>query len=182
MKMKVIIINGHAESGKSTFVQMCKEYNGADVYEFSMVDAAKAMARVIDWEETDKTPRDRKFLSDLKDLIDRYNDGSYEYVKYQLENHVYQHKSDEQVVVFIHAREPQDILRFVNDFNAKTLIIRRKFVEDIKLDNHADSNWWNYSYDYAVNNNDGLDFLKKNSEDFMKYILSEDWGYESEEE
>lgn len=180
--MKVIVINGHAESGKSTFVKMCAEYPNADVYEFSMIDAAKAMARVIDWDESQKNPRDRKFLSDLKDLIDLYSDASYEYVKYQIENHVLPHDINGERVIFVHAREPQDITRLVNDFNARTLVIRRKSVETIRLDNHADSNWWVYSYDYAVDNNDGLEFLKSNSENFMKYILSEDWGYEMEEE
>ena len=179
--MKVIVINGHAESGKSTFVKMCAECEGADVYEFSMVDAAKAMARIIDWDESKKNPKDRKFLSDLKDLIDNYSDASYEYVRYQIENRVYLHDSNCQIVVFIHAREPQDILRLTKDFNARTLVIRRKFVEEKPASNHADSNWWNYMYDYSVNNNDGLEFLKKNSEDFMAHILGEDWGYEVEE-
>lgn len=180
--MKVIVINGHAASGKSTFVKMCAEYPNTDVYEFSMVDAAKAMARLIDWDESQKSSRDRKFLSDLKDLIDSYKDASYEYVRYQIENHVLPHDLQGERVIFIHAREPQDIMRLVHDFNARTLVIRRKEVESLKLNNHADSNWWNYKYDYSVNNDDGLEFLKRNSEDFMKYILSEDWGYEVEEE
>ena len=179
--MKVIVINGHAESGKSTFVKMCSEYKGADVYEFSMVDAAKAMARLIDWDESQKEPRDRKFLSDLKDLIDSYKDASYEYVRYQIQNHVLPHDVNGQRIVFVHAREAEDIRRLVEDFNARTLVIRRKSVETIRLDNHADANWWAYSYDYAVDNNDGLEYLKSNSENFMKYILSEDWGYETEE-
>lgn len=180
--MKVIVINGHAESGKSTFVKMCAEYKGADVYEFSMVDAAKAMARLIDWDESQKSPKDRKFLSDLKDLIDSYKDASYEYVKYQIHNHVLPHDIQGQRVVFIHAREAEDIKRLVEEFNARALVIRRKFAEEKPASNHADSNWWTYSYDYAVDNNDGLEFLKKNSENFMAHILSEDWGYEMEEE
>lgn len=179
--MKVIVINGHAESGKSTFVKMCAEYKGADVYEFSMVDAAKAMARLIDWDESQKSPKDRKFLSDLKDLIDSYKDASYEYVKYQIHNHVLPHDIQGQRVVFIHAREAEDIKRLVEEFNARALVIRRKFVESNPASNHADSNWWTYSYDYTVDNNDGLEFLKKNSENFMAYILNEDWGYEMEE-
>lgn len=180
--MKVIVINGHAASGKSTFVKMCSEYPDTDVYEFSMVDAAKTMARIIDWDESQKSPKDRKFLSDLKDLIDLYKDASYEYVKYQIHNHVLPDDINGQRVVFIHAREPEDIKRLVEDFNAKTLIIRRKFVETQPASNHADANWWVPTYDYSVDNNDGLEYLKKNSENFMKYILSEDWGYEQEDE
>ena len=179
--MKVIVINGAAASGKSTFVKMCAEYPDVDLYEFSMVDAAKAMARLINWDESQKTPRDRKFLSNLKDLIDLYNDGSYEYVKYQVHNHVLPSDVNGQRIVFIHAREPQDITRLVKDFNAKTLVIRRKKAEETKQNNHADSEWWNYMYDYAVDNNDGFEFLKKNSENFMEFILNEDFGYEQED-
>ena len=175
--MKVIIINGHAESGKSTFVEMCKSYPDVNVYEFSMIDAAKEMAEIIGWDESQKSPRDRKFLSDLKDLVDIYNDGSYQYVKFNLDN-LYEYRDAYQnLIVFIHAREPEDIERFVKEYNAKTLVIRRKFVEDQGASNHADANWWQYTYDYAVSNNGQLEHLKKNSENFMEHILSEDWGY-----
>ena len=178
--MKVIVINGHAQSGKSTFVSMCKDYPGVDVYEFSMGDAVKAMAKVIGWDESQKSPRDRKFLSDLKDLIEDYNDGAYEYVKYLIDNFVPDNVAGPQVV-FIHARNIEDINRLVKDYNARTLVIRRKFVEGIQLENRADTGWWTPDYDYAVNNNDGLKFLRKTSEDFMEYILSEDWEYEKGE-
>ena len=73
------------------------------------------------------------------------------------------------------------ITRLVKDFNAKTLVIRRKKAEETKQNNHADSEWWNYMYDYAVDNNDGFEFLKKNSENFMEFILNEDFGYEQED-
>lgn len=180
--MKVIVINGHAESGKSTFIQMCSEYPGAEVQEVSMVDAAKHMASTIGWKESMKTPRDRKFLSDLKDLIDEYNEGSYFFVREYLHNYAYLHDLSKQHIVFIHAREPEDIKRLVKDFNAKTLVIRRKFIEDEPSSNHADANWWNFTYDFAVNNNGELEHLKQNSEEFMKYILKEDFGYEQDDE
>lgn len=178
--MKIIVINGHAESGKSTFVRMCVNYPEVDVYEVSMVDAAKHMAKLIGWEETTKSPRDRKFLSDLKDLIDTYNNGSYNYVKEKIKSILSFHNADDEIVLFIHAREPKDITQIVNDFNAKTLVIRRKDVEGQIASNHADANWWQYTYDYAVNNNGDLDDLEQNSKDFMRHILKEDWRYINE--
>lgn len=179
--MKVLIINGHAESGKSTFVQFCKETQKADIYEFSMVDAAKSMARLIGWDESMKSNKDRNFLSNLKDLIDRYNDGSYEYIKFQMENFIYSHDLRKETIVFIHAREPQDILRLTDEFNAKSVVVRRKFVEDKVIENHADSEWWMPNYDYTIINNSDLDYLKKTSEQFMDYILQEDWDSKSGE-
>lgn len=180
--MKVVIINGHAGCGKSTFIDLCRKHPKADVYEFSMVDAAKTMAKVVGWTEKQKSPKDRKFLSDLKDLIDKYNDGSFEYLKFLLHNYVYSHDLDKEVVVFINAREAADIKRLCDTFNAKSLVIRRKEVESIPASNHADANWWNYSYDYAVDNNDGLEFLEKNSQNFIDFILKEDWEYDQESE
>ena len=175
--MKVIVINGHAESGKSTFVSMCKSYPNVDVYEVSMVDAIKEMAKLIGWNESQKTPRDRKFLSDLKDLVDIYNDGSYEYVKHTLDTIADFHEPDpREIIVFVHARNIEDIDRLVNDYNARTLVIRRKFAEQIQINNRADTGWWAPRYDYSVSNNEGLNYLEQNSKDFMKHILSEDWG------
>lgn len=179
--MKVLVINGHAESGKSTFVKFCKQHKLADVYEFSMVDAAKAMARIIDWDESKKENKDRNFLSNLKDLIDEYNDGSYEYVKFQMENFVYPHDSNKEVIVFIHARELKDIARLKEEFNAKSVVVRRKFVEDKKIENHADSEWWMPDYDYTIINNSDLEYLEKTSKQFMDYILQEDWNNNSGE-
>lgn len=178
--MKVLVINGHAESGKSTFVRFCKETGLAEIQELSMVDAAKAMAEIIGWDESQKTERDRKFLSDLKDLIDIYNDGSYEYIKYLMENYIYQHDYQKQFIIFIHAREPEDIERLKKEYNARSVVVRRKFVEGKKLNNHADSDWWIPNYDYTIINNESLEYLEKTSEEFMKHILADtEWeGFE----
>ena len=71
--MKVVIINGRERSGKDTFVDICSIVNNGKVISTSMVDGTKELARKIGWDGS-KEPRDRKFLSDLKDLLDEYKD------------------------------------------------------------------------------------------------------------
>ena len=67
--MKVIIINGKAEVGKDTLVTMCKDLLGANrILNISTVDFVKEVANFCGWDGT-KTPENRKFLSDLKDLV-----------------------------------------------------------------------------------------------------------------
>ena len=61
--MKIIIINGYAGVGKSTFVEMCKK--DYLVTELSTIDPIKDIASKIGW-NGQKEPKDRKFLADLK--------------------------------------------------------------------------------------------------------------------
>jgi guanylate kinase len=98
-----------------------------------------------------------------------------------MENFVYPHDSNKEVVVFIHARESKDIARLKEEFNAKSVVVRRKFVEDKKIENHADSEWWMPDYDYTIINNSNLEYLEKTSKQFMDYILQEDWNNNSGE-
>ena len=171
--MKVIVINGHAESGKSTFVKMCAEYKGADVYEFSMVDAAKAMARLIDWDESQKSPRDRKFLSDLKDAWERYNDGPYDLIKYRIEliekTELMRHHTTDDIIVFVHAREPDDIERLVKDFNAFTLLIRRPSANRVH-GNHADDCVEEWGYDMIYENIGDFEDMEFEARMILNYI------------
>ena len=72
--MRVVIINGKSSVGKDCFVTMCKEILGAEyVCNVSTVDFVKEVAEFCGWDGT-KTPENRKFLSDLKDLLTDWND------------------------------------------------------------------------------------------------------------
>ena len=59
--------------------------------------------------------------------------------------------SDDNEIMFIHIREPEEIKRAVNSFNAKTLLIKRDGQEIIKT-NYSDANVENYNYDYIIEN------------------------------
>ena len=71
--VNVVIVNGFPRSGKDTFVNFCKEKLGAFGVSVSTVDFVKYLAAQSGWDGS-KTPENRKFLSDLKDLLTEWND------------------------------------------------------------------------------------------------------------
>lgn len=144
MEKQIVIINGTGGSGKDTFVQFCSKYN--KVMNFSSIDKVKEIARLIGWDGK-KTEKDRKFLSDLKKLTTEYNDMAFNSI---LEATI-QFKTSDSEILFVHIREPEEIQRAVNAFNAKTLLVKRIGLENIET-NSSDANVDNYPYDYIIEN------------------------------
>lgn len=72
MMPKVIVINGMGGVGKSTFVSLCHEIDPM-VIETSTVDFVKEIALQAGWDGI-KDEAGRRFLSDLKDAMERYKD------------------------------------------------------------------------------------------------------------
>lgn len=161
---EIIVINGTGGSGKDTFVDFCKKY--ANVKNFSSIDKVKEIARLIGW-NGGKTDRDRKFLSDLKKLTTEYNDMPFNSVK----DEVFKFNNSEEDIMFIHIREPEEIKRAVDAFNAKTLLIKRVGLDPINS-NYSDANVENYNYDYIIENNT-LEDLDKEASLFVNQLLSE---------
>ena len=70
-------------SGKDLFCDLCLNYmasRGIMGGKISTIDAIKKLAIQIGWSGL-KEPKDRKFLSDLKDLCTEYNDFPFEIVR-----------------------------------------------------------------------------------------------------
>ena len=178
--MKIICINGQGGVGKDSFVNFCgSERRG--IFNFSMVDGVKDVARRAHWNGS-KELKDRKFLSDLKDLLDGYNDFSFKDVKSNIEksfkyyNRCWRDFSDEKVepIFFIHSREPKDIQRWKDEHGARALIIRRTKVEG-EYGNHADDQVFDFEYDYCIWNNDSLNILYDTARRFIEDIRKEEW-------
>src|SRR5574344_92768 len=102
MKKYIIIINGTGGSGKDTFVDMVSKYH--KVYNVSSIDKVKEIAKMIGW-NGGKTDKDRKFLSDLKELTTEYNDMAFKDISDKVK--IFKDSDDE--VMFIHIREPKNI-------------------------------------------------------------------------
>lgn len=162
MKKKIIVINGTGGCGKDTFVSFCA--NNCNVYNFSSIDKVREIARMIGY-DGGKTERDRKFLADLKALTKEYNDMPYNSIKDAIE--VFNNSTDD--VMFIHIREPEEIDRVVKDFDALSVLIKRKNYELIKS-NTSDANVENYDYDYIFEN-DTLEKLEEDANNFISEIL-----------
>ena len=159
---QIVIINGTGGSGKDTFVEFCQKYG--KVKNFSSIDKVKEIAKQIGWTGT-KTEKDRKFLSDLKRLTTEYNDMAFNSISEAVDKF----KSSEDDVMFIHIREPEEILRAAKAFNAKTLLIKRVGLENISS-NYSDANVENYDYDYVIEN-DTLENLENSAMEFIHKIV-----------
>ena len=173
--MNIIVINGMPCSGKSQFVEYCLEELGSFGREVSTVDYIKGLAKEFGW-DGQKTPKDRKFLSDLKDLLTEYNDIPYKETKKELDRFKWELETfgvnEDRCFFFIHCREPQEIQKFKEKLGATTLLMRRAVVENKEQSNHADSNVFNYKYDCMIENNGSLKELKEKAHGFIDLMLS----------
>lgn len=73
--------------------------------------------------------------------------------------------------LFIHTREPEEIQRYVDYYDAITLCIRRPSVENNEQSNHADANVYNYDYECYIDNDGTLEELKEKVKDFCDTFL-----------
>lgn len=167
--MKIVVINGQGGCGKDTFIKLCQKHH-SNIFSTSMVDSTKEIAKQMGW-KGGKSLKDRKFLSDLKDISGKYNDFPFTYAKETVENlEKIFGESDEELVVFVHAREPEDIRRWIEEYNAITLLIRRPAIEG-NYGNHADDRVFDLFYDYTFWNDGTIDELEDKAKLFLKILL-----------
>ena len=170
--MKYFIINGRPRSGKDTFVNFCLEELGAFGKLISTVDFVKKIATECGWDGT-KDLKNRKFLSDLKDLLTNWGDVPYKKTLQEIDMFKFDldcWNVSDRGVVFIMCREPEEIDRFERELNAKSVLIRRASVEFEQQSNHADSEVLNHKYDYIIENNGTVDELKEKAKEFLKNL------------
>ena len=173
--MKYFIINGRPRSGKDSFVNFCLEELGAFGKLISTVDFVKKIAIKCGWDGT-KDSKNRKFLSDLKDLLTNWGDIPYTKTLQEIKLFYYDleyYDIEDSGVVFIMSREPEEISRFEKELGAKSILIRRNAVEFNEQSNHADSEVLNHKYHYIIDNNDTLEELKIKAQEFCNYIKKE---------
>lgn len=172
--VKVVAVNGAPTSGKTTFETICESMLLKRVRVTSMVKCVKDVAKKCGW-IGGKSDKDRKFLSDLKDLMAEYNDfpfrciqGELEYFKDELNEYgVAQHEA----IMFVDAREPADLQRLREKMNATCVLVRRESVENIEHGNHADDEVFNFDYDYVIENNGTINELAESCKQFIFYIF-----------
>lgn len=132
----------------------------------STINYVKEIAKTIGW-DGGKTIEDRKFLSDLKDALTEWKDLPYQKIKEQIEDC----RNRNIDFIFIDCREPAEIQRFVNDYQALTVLVQRG--EIIFIGNHADDNVLNYQYDITIDNSRGLDELMQEATIFEETFVEE---------
>ena len=161
---QILIINGSGGVGKDTFVNTLS--NLISVYHTSIVNPVKEIAKRIGWDGS-KTEQDRKFLSDLKVLIDNYNDSNYEKMA-KIMRDFKEGRIDAQILC-IDMREKHQIEKAKNEFGAKAVLVTRDSVAPI-TSNIADAGVFQIEYDYFINNNWTLAELYLETQNFLAIL------------
>ena len=157
---RAFIINGVGGVGKDTFIELVSKYSG--VRNFSSVDEVKHYAKMMGW-NGEKDKKSRKFLSDLKDILTEYNDKPFTYLQSCVNRFL---KDKESEFCFLHIREPEEIQRAKEAFNAITILVTRDNIEQVK-GNHADEQVLQYTYDVHIRNDNSLKWLDALAKKFV---------------
>lgn len=169
--IQYIIVGGFPRSGKSTFVSYCKEIIGENyTLDISTVDLVKHLAALAGWDGT-KTPKNRKFLSDLKQLLIEWDDVPYKDVIRTAQNardELDAYGVNHTLYVFVQCREPEEIQKFVDRVGAHTVFVSR---EDHEMPtNESDITTYKYNYETTIFNNGDLDQLKLCAQSYISSI------------
>ena len=169
----IYIVNGAPGSGKTTFEDKVCQLIGENIYGYkiSTIDFVKTIAKRCGWDGT-KDLKNRKFLSDLKDLLTQWNDVPYKQVKQEVDRIKDEFQSYDldfdKCAIFIDCREPWEIEKLCKGLSAKSLLIRRESVENLETSNHADAQVLNYDYDIVIENNGTIRDLALQALDFVQ--------------
>lgn len=177
---KVIVTNGSGGCGKDSVAKLIQKH--FTVYKYSSISKVKDVATICGY-DGGKSEKDRRFLSDLKLLSVDYsdmpmNDLRMIYNRF-LTDTLEPCTNDKYTglvsdfpsaqLLIIDIREPAEIKKAADEFNAITVLIDRSSVVDIKS-NMADANVDNYDYDYYISNDNTLEHLEHLVVDFLEWL------------
>lgn len=166
--MKVIVMNGQGGSGKSTFEQYvvdCAAKDNKVVTIYSMVTYVKECAKLLGW-DGGKTDADRKFLSDLKLALEAWNNSP----RINVEAEINAAEEVGDYLIFIDAREAEDIEWLKETFDAIAVLVDRKL--NRSYGNVADDGVMDITYDFVIKNIGTLNDLKDSAEVFWNLVRS----------
>ena len=174
-KINFFIINGFPRSGKDTFCEFVDSNHSKPVFTLSTVDWIKKVAAHCGW-NGEKDAKGRKLLSDLKDILTEYDDLPFKKICRDIDvicdeffNNF--HYTEEELTFFIMCREPQEIQKLKDHFDAKTILVTRNTIQ-AAASNHADSNVMDYQYDIIIENDSDLAALEMSAKTFIeKWII-----------
>lgn len=137
-KVVIVTLNGLGGSGKSTFAHLCKTQvkkdNEIHVFELSMVDYVKYIATYCGW-GGGKSDKDRVFLSDLKKALEKWNNSPFRDVTDRIKAIATSTKEDD-VIIFVNAREPNDIMALQDFCKENNFIYKSVFVTNPRIESN----------------------------------------------
>lgn len=170
--VKVAIFNGKPACGKTTFQKLCIRecfwggIHSPSINITSTVDFVKEIAKECGWDGS-KDLKNRKFLSDLKDLLTEWDDIPYKKI---IERANILAEMPQDFIMFVDCREPTEIEKLKQGLNATTVLIRRPEVENEETSNHADAEVFNYNYDLTIWNNSDIMNLENEAKKFLNFM------------
>lgn len=164
---QIFILNGVATSGKNTFVDFCKCF--ADVHHYSYVDFARNKIAPLCGYKGEKSDKERDFLSNLNDILEKYYDLPFKDITEQVESFLQLDDESKLHILFIDIRAPHVIRRACQAFDAKSVFVDNNRARLI-TSNHTDANVKKYKYDIVIDNNGTLADLKTKAEYFCKQL------------
>lgn len=164
---KILIINGYPTSGKTQFELFLAKHTNAIIYS-SITPVKEYAKKYFGWSgnEDDKTEEWRRFFAELKRFLVVEFDHIYICVSNKIRE--FQRNTNAELLL-IDSREPEEIERFKNCFQATTVFVRNDRVEKI-TSNNADANVENYKYDFYIDNNGTLEDLEQKAIEFIKEL------------
>ena len=157
--MKVFILNGQAESGKNYFAEYTKDISHFRSQHISTVDPIKEFLEIYGVKQ--KTDKSRKLMSDIKNLLDEYDNLT--------SKEILQYLGDSELeLVFIDCREPLNIDYLKNELseiygrnNVKTILMIRPShnITDCEKDDFKFVSNYKYDYVFECKNIDEIDVI-----------------------
>ncbi len=170
--MRVIIINGSNQSGKDQFANFFKKHYDYKSVNWSTIDKVKKiLKRNFGWNGK-KTDESRRFMSEVKRVWSDFNNGPFE----DMVNKISKYNANlpkgerQNIVYFIHCREPHEIQKFVDKYGKKCLTVLLKKDDREVANNDSDKNVANYEYDFYIDNNGDKKELEKQVLEFIETI------------
>lgn len=169
MKKSIVVINGSGGAGKDQFITYCSEIKS--VMNVSAIDHVKAALTILcpSYNIGDEKPHTelgeywRAKLHDLKMKSIEYDDSPYKIITQKIDDFM---NNDIDEILFIHIREPEEIIRIAERFECKTVLFTNSNVEKI-TSNPGDANVANFNYDIYIDNSGTLEELKEKANDFI---------------
>ena len=178
-KKLVIIINGKGGCGKDTICDILEKHYPTK--RISTITKVKQAARLMFGWKGGKSLKDRKFLSDLKDLWTDYNDGPFMYAIDQFQKFAEKPVAAYNEIFIIHVREPSEIKKIKDRINyigavpCVTLLIKSPRTESVEYGNEADDLVDKYPYDFVYSNEAPLDVLEEHFMDYFYRFIAPSW-------
>lgn len=174
--MKVIIINGAAESGKDIFIRLIRDnISKLNIFNISTIDPSKSALKILGWDGETKNEETRQAMVDLKRISMKLFNGPFKHIvkEIAIHNDIADHQMRTKIH-FVHCREPEEIQKFVDFYkdNCITLLIRSPRGKALK--NGSDDVVEDYNYNHIIENNETIDELKVKAIAFArKHLIRE---------